>query len=71
MNLRRLRSIRRADVSPAACVNADQTKSIVASDNTIIARAMSLLYAVERTHGGSCLTPDQARDVLRWVGQAA
>lgn len=70
MNLRRLRSIRRADLRPATCVNADQTKSIVGSDNAIIARASSLLYADERTHGGPCLTPDQARDVLRWAGQA-
>jgi len=71
MNLRRLRSIRRADASPAACVNADQTKSIVGSENDWIARAASLLYAEERAHGGPCLTPDQARDVLRWAGQVA
>ena len=67
---RRLRSIRQSDLPSVPCVNADQTKSIVGSENDWIARATSLLYAVERTHGGPCLTPDQASDVLRWAGQA-
>lgn len=72
MNIsRRLRSIRRADPPTASCVNADQTKSIVGSENDWIARAASLLYAEERKHSGSCLTPEQARDVLRWAGQVA
>ena len=49
----------------------DQTMSFVASDYNLIARAGSLLYAVEREHNGPCLTPEQAGDVLAWAGQVA
>ena len=68
---RSLRCIRRSEPLPAILTNAGQTKSVVGSDNNLIARAGSLLYAVERTHNGPCLTPEQARDVLAWVGQVA
>lgn len=69
MNLARLRSIRRAEPATVIRVNAGQSRSVVGSENDWIARATSLLYAVERTHGGPCLTPSQARDVLAWAGQ--
>ncbi len=68
MNLaRRLRSIRQADPLPVIQVNAGQSLSVVGSDNDCIARATSLLFSMERSRCGPCLTPDQARDVLRWI----
>ena len=68
MNLaRRLRSIRPADPQRVIHVNAGQSNSIVGSENDLIARATSLLFSMERSRCGPCLTPDQARDVLRWA----
>ena len=49
-------------------VNAGETRSVVGSDNTAIAAAMSILYGVLGEHPGR-LTPDQARDVIAWANR--
>ncbi len=68
MNARRNRRMRIVSALPASSstpVNAGETLSVVASDNTVIARAMSILVGIVG-HPGR-LTPEQARDVVAWA----
>lgn len=54
----------RAGKPRATLVNEGQTRSVVGSDNDLIARAMSILIGMVG-HPGN-ITPDQARDVIAW-----
>lgn len=53
----------------AVLVNANESLSVVASDNHTIARAQSILIGIVG-HPGR-LTPEQANDVLRWHATGA
>lgn len=55
--------------APAVLVNAGETRSVVASETVIIARALSLLIGIEFRDGTRYpprLTYSQACDVVRW-----
>ena len=67
MTTRHLRSITPRE-QPAQLVNAGRSRSVVGSENDIIARALSVLIGVIGKHPGN-LTIDQARDVIAWSGQ--
>jgi hypothetical protein len=62
MTTRHLRSITTREY-PAQLVNAGRSRSVVGSENNIIARALSVLVGVVGRHPGN-LTIDQARDVI-------
>lgn len=53
--------------APAVLVNANESRSVVGSDNNIIASAISILFGVIGEHPGR-LTYTQARDVIAWAG---
>lgn len=59
----------RAGKPRAKLVNEGQTRSVVGSDNHLIARAMSLLVGIVG-HPGN-ITPDQARDVIAWADRSS
>jgi hypothetical protein len=50
----------------AVLVNAGESRSVVASETDVIARALSLLYGVIGEHPGR-LTYPQACDVIDWA----
>ena len=54
----------RAGKPRTTLVNAGQTRSVVGSDNDLIAQAMSILVGIVG-HPGN-ITPEQARDVIAW-----
>jgi hypothetical protein len=59
----------RAAKPRAKLVNEGQTRSVVGSDNDLIARAMSLLIGIVG-HPGN-ITPDQARDVIEYFDRSS
>lgn len=70
MNAPRMRVVRAAPSPAGELVNANESRSVVASDNHTIARAQSILIGIVG-HPGR-LSPEQADDVMRWhAGGAA
>ena len=62
---RRLHSVAQESAAPVN-VNAGQSRSVVGSDNDLIARATSILIGF--VDDPRNLTPEQAADVVRWHG---
>jgi hypothetical protein len=62
--------LRSVVATPQRAVNADESKSCVGSENTVIARGYLLLVGIEykdRTRHPGRLSYEQARDVVSWA----
>jgi hypothetical protein len=62
---RRLHSVAQESAAPVN-INAGQSRSVVGSDNDLIARATSILIGFVSDPRN--LTPSQAADVVHWYG---
>jgi hypothetical protein len=69
MKHNRIRAVPTVKAS-AVLVNAGESRSVVASETDVIARALSLLYGVIGEHPGRMTYP-QACDVIDWANATA